>query len=122
MIDFDKLQKDVARMESDAAKFSDAKKADPQAMKAFVTAARDVLTTFLKDRKEQIRPGQIFQNAAAKSLIPTDIAARADALLVRWGGSVTPTDPRAVEEDATRLTAVAAKLLPVLKAYRKEQP
>jgi hypothetical protein len=121
MIDFEKLQKDVAKMETDAAKFADAKKADPQAMKAFVAAARDVLTTFLKDRKEQIRPGHIFQNAAAKSIIPTDIAARGDALLIRWGGSVTPTDARAIEDDAAKLAAVAQKLLPVLKAYRKEE-
>ncbi len=113
-MDFDKLAKDVAKLEQ-------AKLDTPDGMKAFVTTARDILTAFLKDRKEQIRPGKIFTNAAEKQIIPTDIAARADALLVRWGGSVTPTDPKAVADDAAKLMDVAAKLIPVLKAYKKEE-
>ncbi len=120
-MDFEKLQKDVAKLEDAAKKFADPKKADAQAMKTFMAGARDILTTFLKDRKEQIRPGHIFQNAAAKSIIPTEIAARGDALLIRWGGNVTPTDAKQIEDDAGKLAAVAAKLVPVLKTYRKEE-
>ncbi len=82
---------------------------------------REILAAFLKDRKEQIRPGQIFRDAAAKNIVPGDIAPRGDALLVRWGGHVTPTDPQVIKEDASRLGSVADKVLPVLKAYKKEK-
>ena len=118
MIDFEKLQKDVADLEKQAAGL---KKADPVAMKAFAVGLRNVLMTFLKDRKEQVRPGQIFKDAAAKSIVPGDVAARGDALLIRWSGHVTPQDPQAIKDDAAKFDSVAEKTLPVLKAYRKEK-
>lgn len=118
MIDFDKLQKDVETLEKHA---EAAKKADPAAMKDFAVGLREILSVFLKDRREPIRPGQIFKDAAAKNIVPGDIAPRADALLVRWTGTVTPRDPGAIKEDAIRFASVAEKTLPVLKAYRKEK-
>ena len=66
MIDFDQLQKDVEALEKQA---EAAKKADPAAMKGFVVGLRDILTAFLKDRKEPIRAGQIFKDAAAKDAV-----------------------------------------------------
>jgi hypothetical protein len=60
---------------------------------------------------------EIFKDAAAKNLVPGDIAARGDALLLRWAGNVQPKDPQAVKDDAARLVAVAEKTLPVLKTY-----
>jgi len=117
-MDFEKLQEDVARLEKASA---GVKKGDAAAMKEFAVGLKDVLIAFLKDRKEQIRPGQIFKDAAAKSLVPGDIAPRGDALLVRWSGSVTPQDPQAIKDDAARLSAVAEKVLPVLKAYKKDK-
>ena len=116
-MDFAKLQENVSRLE----KLSDAvKKGEAAAMKEFAVGLKDVLTALLKDRREPIRPGQIFKDAAAKSLIPGDIAPRGDALLIRWAGGVTPQDPKAIQEDASRLSGVAEKVLPVLKSYRKE--
>ena len=117
-MDFDKLQEDVARLEKAA---SGVKKGDAAAMKEFAVGLKDVLVAFLKDRREPIRPGQIFKDAAAKSLVPGDIAPRGDALLVRWAGAVTPQDPQAIKDDAARLSAVAEKVLPVLKAYKKDK-
>jgi len=117
-MDFDKLQENVGRLEKAV---DGVKKGDAAAMKEFAVGLKDVLIAFLKDRKEQIRPGQIFKDAAAKSLVPGDIAARGDALLVRWSGSVTPQDPQAIKDDAARLAAVAEKVLPVLKSYKKEK-
>ena len=117
-MDFDKLQEDVARLEKASA---GVKKGDAAAMKEFAVGLKDVLVTFLKDRKEPIRPGQIFKDAAAKSLVPGDIAPRGDALLVRWAGGVTPQDPQAIKDDAARLTDVADKVLPILKSYKKDK-
>ena len=117
-MDFDKLQENVAKLEKSTAGI---KKADPAAMKVFAVGLKDILVAFLKDRRDPIRPGQIFKDAAAKSIVPGDIAARGDALLVRWTGSVTPQDPQAVKDDAARLADVAEKVLPILKAYKKEK-
>ena len=118
MIDFEKLQKDVQTLEKSA---EGVKKADPVAMKEFAVRLRDILTTFLKDRREPIRPGQIFKDAAAKNIVPGDIAPRADALLIRWTGHVTPQDAQAVKDDAAKFATVAEKTLPILKAYKKEK-
>ncbi|MBV8880184.1 MAG: hypothetical protein JO332_09490 [Planctomycetaceae bacterium] len=117
-MDFEKLQEKVSQLEKALPAI---KKADVAALKQFSVGLKEVLMQFLKDRKEPIRPGQIFKDAAAKSLVPGDIAARGDALLMRWTGSVTPQDPQAVKEDAERLTAVAEKVLPVLKSYKKDK-
>ena len=117
-MDFEELQADVAKLE----KIVDAvKKGESAALREFAAGLRNILTSLLKDRKEPIRPGQIFKDAAAKNLVPGDIAPRGDALLVRWGGHVTPQDPQAVKDDAARFAAVAEKVLPVLKAYKKEK-
>jgi len=118
MMDFEKLQEDVGELEKKA---EGMKKADPAAIKAFAVGLRDILTAFLKDRKEPVRPGQIFKDAASKNIVPGDIAARGDALLVRWAGHVTPQDPQTIKDDAAKLVSVAEKTLPVLKAYRKEK-
>ncbi|MBI3856067.1 MAG: hypothetical protein HY293_10305 [Planctomycetes bacterium] len=117
-MDFDKLQENVARLEKCSA---GVKTGDPAALKEFAVGLKEILVAFLKDRREPIRPGQIFKDAAAKSLVPGDIAARGDALLVRWSGGVSPQDPQAIKDDAARLSDVAEKVLPVLKAYKKEK-
>jgi hypothetical protein len=117
-MDFNKLQEDVAKLEKST---SGVKKGDAAAMKEFAVGLKAILVAFLKDRRDPIRPGQIFKDAAAKSIVPGDIAARGDALLVRWTGSVTPQDPQAVKDDAQRLSDVAEKVLPVLKAYKKDK-
>jgi len=117
-MDFEKLQEQVARLEKSV---PGVKKGDAAALKEFTVGLKDILMKLLKDRREPIRPGQIFKDAAAKSLVPGDIAARGDALLMRWTGSVTPQDPQAVKDDAERLVAVADKVLPVLKAYKKDK-
>ena len=117
-MDFEKLQKDVEALEK---LLADVKEARPPAMKGMVGGLRDALVAFLKDRREPIRPGQIFRDAAAKSIVPGDVAPRGDALLVRWGGNVTPQDPALIKEDAAKLASLAEKVLPVLKAYRKEK-
>lgn len=136
MMDFEKLAKEVEKLEQAAAEVTRAanKKERPPdaldpatveptraAMKSFVVTLRDVLTIFLKDRKEPIRPGHLFKDAAAKSIVPGEAAPRGDALIVRWGGHVTPTDGRTVYEDALKLADLASKILPILKAYRKEK-
>lgn len=117
-MDFEKLQEQVSRLEKSVPGI---KKGDAAAMKDFSVGLKDVLMKFLKDRREPIRPGQIFKDAAAKSIVPGDIAARGDALLMRWTGSVTPQDPQAIKDDAERLSAVAEKVLPVLKSYKKDK-
>jgi hypothetical protein len=117
-MDFDKLQEQVTRLEKSVPGI---KKAEPAALKEFSVGLRDVLMQFLKDRREPIRPGQIFKDAAAKSIVPGDIAARGDALLVRWTGHVTPQDPQVLKDDAERLAGVAEKVLPVLKSYKKDK-
>jgi hypothetical protein len=117
-MDFAKLQEDVVRLEKSV---DGVKKGDATAVKEFAVGLKEILVSFLKDRREPIRPGQIFKDAAAKSIVPGDIAARGDALLMRWTGSVTPQDPQAVKDDASRLTAVAEKVLPVLRAYTKDK-
>jgi len=117
-MDFTKLQEDVARLEKTTA---GVKKADAAAMKEFAVGLKEILVAFLKDRRDPIRPGNLFKDAAAKSIVPGDIAARGDALLVRWTGSVTPQDPQAIKDDAARFSDVADKVLPVLKAYKKDK-
>lgn len=117
-MDFDKLQKDVEGIEKIAGAV---KRGEVAALREFAVGLRGILTALLKDRKEPIRPGQIFKDAAAKSLVPGDVAPRGDALLIRWGGHVTPTDPQAIKDDAARMTALAEKVIPVLKAYRKKE-
>ena len=117
-MDYTKLQEDVARLEKSSA---GVKNAEAAAMKEFAVGLKEILVALLKDRRDPIRPGQIFKDAAAKSLVPGDIAPRGDALLVRWTGHVTPQDPQAVKDDAKRLSDVADKVLPVLKAYKKEK-
>ncbi|HLY12401.1 MAG TPA: hypothetical protein VKW04_24070 [Planctomycetota bacterium] len=117
-MDFEKLQAQVSQLEK---ALPGVKKADASALKEFSVGLKEILMQFLKDRKEPIRPGQIFKDAAAKSIVPGDIAPRGDALLMRWTGHVTPQDPQAVKDDAERLSAVAEKVLPVLKSYRKDR-
>lgn len=114
-MDFEKLQTSVAKLEGSLPGIKEAK---AEACKAFAVGLRDILMTLLKDRKDPIRPGQIFKDAAAKNLVPGDIAARGDALLLRWAGNVTPSDPQMVKDDAARMTAVAEKTLPVLRSYK----
>jgi hypothetical protein len=118
MMDFEKLQESVLKLES-AAKDVDGKNA-LQAMRTFASGLKSILQSLLKDRKELVRPGQVCRDAAAKNLIPGDIAARADVLLTKWGGSVTPTDEASIKDGAEKFKAVAEKLIPVLKAYRKD--
>ncbi len=117
-MDFEKLQEQVSRLEKAVPGIQ---KAEASALKEFCVGLKDILMQFLKDRREPIRPGQIFKDAAAKSIVPGDVAARGDALLMRWTGHVTPQDPQAVKDDAERLGAVAEKVLPVLKAYKKDR-
>ncbi len=117
-MDFEKLQKDVEALDR---LLGDVRQGQAAAVKAFVVGLRDILVVFLKDRREPIRSGQIFRDAAAKSIVPGDVAPRGDALMVRWAGSVTPQDPAIVKEEAAKLLALAEKVLPVLKAYRKEK-
>jgi kynureninase len=117
-MDYDKLQENVGKLEKSVA---GVKKGEAAAMKTFSVGLKDILVAFLKDRRESIRPGQIFKDAAAKSLVPGDIAARGDALLMRWTGNVTPQDPQAIKDDAARLSDVADKVMPVLKSYKKDK-
>lgn len=114
-MDYEKLQKEVETLDGYLPGLREAR---PEACKGFAVALREILMGLLKDRKDPIRPGQIFKDAAAKNLVPGDIAPRGDALLLRWAGNVTPADPAAVKEDAARLAGVADKLLPVLKSYK----
>jgi hypothetical protein len=116
-MDFEQLQKDAARLET---LLPDVRAGKAAALKDLATGVRDVLSFLLKDRREPIRPGQIFRDAAAKGLVPGDIAPRGDALIVRWAGKVVPQDEAVVKEDATRWVAVAEKVVPVFKAYRKK--
>ena len=114
-MDFAKLQENVAALEKSVPGL---KEGQPEAVRGFAVGLRDVLVSLLKDRRDPIRPGQIFKDAAAKNLVPGDIAARGDALLLRWAGNVRPTDAKAVKDDAERLLGIAEKTLPVLKAYK----
>lgn len=115
MMDFEKLQKNVEHLDTQLPGIKEGK---PEACKAFAVALRDILMALLKDRKEFNRPGQIFRDAAAKNLVPGDIAARGDALLLRWAGNVTPQDPQTIKDDAARLVGIAEKVVPVLKTYK----
>ena len=117
-MDFEKLQAQVDKLEKSVTGFE---KADGAALRTFASGVRDILTAFLKDRKESIRPGQICRDAAAKNIIPGDIAPRMDALLIRWGGNVTPQDPQTLKDDAEKFQKVAEKLLPILRQYTKEK-
>lgn len=116
-MDFESLQKEVSSLEMAA---NEACQGKPKAMKDFCVRLRDILVLFLKDRKEPVRQGRWFRDAAAKSIVPGDIAPRADALLVRWAGHVTPSDPDTIKEDASRIKAVAGKVIPILKTYTRE--
>ena len=117
-MDFEKLQEHVVKLEKSVPGI---KKADAAALKEFSVGLKNILMMLLKDRRDPIRPGQIFKDAAAKSLVPGDIAARADILLMRWTGHVTPTDPQTIKDDAERLGGVADKVVPVLKSYKKDK-
>ena len=117
-MDFDKLQQDVAELDTQVAGVKEGK---PEACRAFAVGLRDILMALLKDRRDPIRPGQIFKDAAAKNLVPGEIAARGDALLLRWAGNVQPKDAQAVKDDAARMATVAEMVLPVLKSYQKEK-
>lgn len=117
-MDFDKLQERVGKLEKHVKGFA---KSDVNALKAFAEGLRNILMDFLKDRKEPVRPGHLFRDAGAKNIVPGDMAGLGDNLLIRWAGRVTPNDPKAVSDDAAQMKALADKLLPVLKAYKKEE-
>jgi hypothetical protein len=117
-MDFEKLHERVGKLEKHAKGVA---KKDANAMKAFAEGLKNVLMDFLKDRKEPVRPGHLFQDAAAKNILPGDLAGVGDNLLIRWGGRVSPNDPKTVEEDASQMKELADKVLPVLKAYKKEE-
>jgi|SRR5688572_16179338 len=116
-MDFDKLQERVVKLEKHVKGFA---KSDPNALKAFAEGVKNILMDFLKDRKEPVRPGHLFRDAAAKSIVPGEVSGLGDNLLIRWGGRVTPNDPKSVADDAAQMKELADKLLPVLKAYKKE--
>jgi|SRR5688572_27162839 len=115
-MDFDKLQERVGKLEKHAKGLG---KADPNALKAFAEGLKNILMDFLKDRKEPVRPGHLYRDAAAKNLVPGDLTS-GDNLLIRWGGRVSPNDPKVVTEDAAQMKELADKVLPVLKSYQKE--
>ena len=117
-MDYEKLQVDVAKLETVAKGFTS--KAEGGALTEFAVGLRSILQVLLQDRKEQVRPGQICKDAAAKNLIPGDVAARADVLLIKWGGNVTPQDPQSIKDGIEKFKAVAEKILPVLKTYQKD--
>jgi hypothetical protein len=118
-MDFDKLQERVGKLEKHVKGFA---KADVNALKAFSEEVKAILMDFLKDRREPIRPGHLFRDAAAKNIVPGDMADRGDNLLIRWAGRVTPNDAKVIAEDAGQLTELADRLIPVLKAYQREEP
>ncbi len=131
-MDFEKHQKRVEKLEKaagalgkpDAAKIAGDPKlaaASLQAMKTSAELLRDILMDFLKDRREQVRPGHLFRDAAAKGIVPGESFQRGDNLLIKWGGRATPTDPRSVGEDAVHFATLLGALVPILKAYRKEE-
>ena len=117
-MDYEQLQADVTKLEKIAKGFASPTDGGP--LKEFAVGLRSILQALLKDRKEQVRPGQICKDAAAKSLIPGEVAARADVLLIKWGGNVTPQDPQSIQDGAEKFKAVAEKVLPVLKSYQKD--
>ena len=117
-MDYTKLQEDVDKL---VASVAGLREGQAPACRAFAVGLRDILMALLKDRREHIRPGQIFKDAAAKNLVPGDVAARADALLLRWAGNVQPKDPQTIKDDAARFVAVADKTLPVLQSYKKDK-
>lgn len=117
-MDFDKLQERVAKLEKHVKGFG---KPDPNALKAFAEGLKNILMDFLKDRKEPVRPGHLFRDAGAKNIVPGEMSGLGDNLLIRWGGRVTPNDPKILEEDAAQMKDLADKILPVLKAYRKDE-
>lgn len=117
-MDFDKLQERVTKLEKHVKGFA---KSDPNALKAFAEGIRNILMDFLKDRKEPVRPGHLFRDAGAKNIVPGEISGVGDNLLIRWAGRVTPNDPKTVSDDAAQMKDLAEKLLPVLKAYQKEE-
>jgi len=116
-MDFEKLQERVVKLEKHAKGLA---KSDADAMKAFAEGVKNILMDFLKDRKEPVRPGHLFRDAGAKNIIPGDMSGLGDNLLIRWGGRVTPNDPKSIADDAVQMKEIADKLLPVLKAYKKE--
>ncbi len=131
-MNFEKLQKQVEKLESSSRTIGDGAKRPAgdfekdaklresarQAMRDFAGTLKTLLMDHLKERKEPVRPGQLYRDAAAKNFVPGDVAG--DPLLVKWSGSVTPTAPKDVYDEVVRFKTVAERLLPVLKAYRKE--
>ena len=116
-MDFDKLQERVTKLEKHVKGLA---KPDPNSLKAFAEGVKNILMDFLKDRKEPVRPGHLFRDAGAKNIVPGEMAGLGDNLLIRWGGRVTPNDPQTLKDDAAQMKELADKLLPVLKAYQKE--
>jgi hypothetical protein len=62
-MDFAKLQEDVALLEKSV---EGVKKGDAASLKVFAVRLKEILVAFLKDRREPIRPGQLFKDAAAR--------------------------------------------------------
>jgi len=118
-MDFEKIQEEVGKLEKLTEGFGTT--AEAPSLRKFAVGLRDLLQIFLKDRRQPIRPGRLCKDAAEKNLIPGEIAQRADMLILRWGGTVTPQMAQIVKDDGAKFATVAAKILPVLKAYRKEQ-
>ena len=127
-MNIEKLQKHVEKLESSAKALASAKgdyekdakarESARQAMKAFATELKELLMDYLKENKMQVRPGQLYRDAAGKSFVPGDFGG--DNLIIKWGGHVTPVSPKDIQDEAVRFTAAAEKLLPILKAYQKE--
>ncbi len=131
-MDFEKLQKHIEKLETygksiadSAGKPVDAFEKDAklrdgakQAMKNYAGVLKQILMDHLKETKKPVRTGQLYKDCAAVNFVPGDVAG--DTLLIKWGGNVTPSAARDVHEEATRFVTVSDRLLPVLKAYRKE--
>ena len=131
-MDFEKLQKHIDKLETYGKTIADssAKSADDfdkdaklresakQAMKNYAGTLKQLLMDHLKEGKKPVRPGQLYKDCAAESFVPGELAG--DNLLIKWAGNVTPSAGRDVHEGTAQFSAVSQKLLPVLKAYRKE--
>ncbi len=131
-MDFERLQKHIEKLETYSKTIADSstKPADDfekdaalresakQAMKNYAATLKQLLMDYLKETKAPVRPGQLYRDCAAKSFVPGELGG--DNLLIKWAGNVTPSGGHDVHESAGRFAAVSEKLLPVLKAYRKE--